>query len=108
MRLCHPPISARVSCASGHLQLDIIRDTEVNITSAMTDQSDGLATEQKNHKRSGDLLAKVQKKLAAQQGEAMICAALSTLALRNSISMAPRRRAVRLSLHRALCVLLCA
>ena len=50
----------------------------------------------------------MQKKLAAQQGEAMICAALSTLALRNSISMAPRRRAVRLSLHRALCVLLCA
>ena len=58
-----------LSYASGHVQLDIIRETEVNITSAMADQSDGLATEQKNHKRSADLLAKVQKKLAAQPGE---------------------------------------
>ena len=50
------------------VQLDIIRETEVNISSAMTDQSDSLATERKNHKRSSDLLAKVQKKLAAQPG----------------------------------------
>ena len=50
------------------VQLDIIRETEVNISSAMTDQSDSLAAEKKNHKRSSDLLAKVQKKLAAQPG----------------------------------------
>ena len=50
------------------IQLDIIRETEVNITSAMTDQSDSLAAEKKNHKRSSDLLAKVQKKLAAHPG----------------------------------------
>ncbi|CAK0785709.1 hypothetical protein CVIRNUC_008920 [Coccomyxa viridis] len=59
--------AARTEYERKQKELDIIRDTEVNITSAMTDQSDGLATEQKNHKRSGDLLAKVQKKLAAQQ-----------------------------------------
>ena len=74
-----------MSLACGHLQLDIIRETEVNITSAMTDQSDGLATEQKNHKRSADLLVKVQKKLAAQPGEDMLHAPLSTLSLRTSI-----------------------
>lgn len=50
------------------MQLDIIRETEVNITSAMADQSDSLAAEKKNHKRSSDLLTKVQKKLAAQPG----------------------------------------
>ena len=50
------------------VQLDIIRETEVNISSAMADQSDSLATEKKNHKRSSDLLAKVHKKLAAQPG----------------------------------------
>ena len=56
--------------AKGRLpvQLDIIRETEVNITSAMADQSDSLAAEKKNHKRSSDLLAKVQKKLASQPG----------------------------------------
>ena len=51
------------------MQLDIIQETEVNITSAMTDQSDSLAAEKKNHKRSSDLLARVQKKLAAQPGD---------------------------------------
>ena len=50
------------------VQLDIIRETEVNITNAMNDQDDSLAIENKNHKRSSDLLAKVQKKLAAQPG----------------------------------------
>ena len=51
------------------MQLDIIRETEVNISSAMADQSDSLTAEKKNHKRSSDLLAKVQKKLAAQPGD---------------------------------------
>ena len=46
----------------------------------MADQSDGLATEQKNHRRSADLLAKVQKKLAAQPGEDMLPAAPSASA----------------------------
>ena len=51
------------------MQLDIIRETEVNITTAAVDQSDSLATEKRNHKHSSDLLAKTQKKLAAQPGE---------------------------------------
>ena len=51
------------------MQLDIIRETEVNITNAMADQSDSLAVERKNHKNSGALLAKVQDKLTAQPGD---------------------------------------
>jgi hypothetical protein len=51
------------------VQLDIIRETEVNITSAMADQSDSLAVERKNHKNSSTLLAKVQDRLAAQPGD---------------------------------------
>jgi hypothetical protein len=51
------------------MQLDIIRETEVNITNAMADQNDSLAVETKNHKKSSALLAKVQDKLAAQPGE---------------------------------------
>ena len=54
------------------MQLDIIRETEVNITNAMADQSDSLAVEKKNHKSSSALLAKVQDKLAAQLGDCSI------------------------------------